>query len=187
MTIMTVAEYQAMAADSTTATGTISSALNRYTAIIERYCNRTWGRTCYTETFYDVQVDPIVLDHSDVQQITLITAGTVEYDPEDLNIKYAQGFIWHGGLWFDADVSIQYTAGSDAPADVQHVLATLVQGFLAGTSGGVNAVYPVAQETVYGVASTKYSTAGYLPESGGHAELGPMTTLLDYYVEPVLA
>ena len=130
---------------------------------------------------------PGPLGHSDVQQITLITAGTVEYDPDDLDIRYSEGFVWHRGLWFDSDVSIQYTAGSDAPADVQHVLATLVQGFLAGTSGGVNAVYPIAQETVYGVASTKYSMAGYSPEAGGHAELGPMTSLLDYYVEPVLA
>lgn len=187
MSIMTVAEYQSMSGDSTTATGTVQDALNRYTAIIERYCNRTWDQNCYTETYYGVQGDPLVLRHPDVKLISSISSGSTDYDIDEFDVELGNGFIHHDGSLTGLDVTVQYTAGSTAPDDVRHVLAVLAAGFLDGTTGGARAILPVVQETVYGVAATKYGVSGLMPEVGGHAELGPMTSLLDPYVEPVFA
>jgi hypothetical protein len=187
MSILTLAEYRTLSGDSTTADATVQSALDRYTAIIERYCNRTWGATCYYETYYSVMGDPLVLAHDNVQQITEILVNSTEYDPESFDIVMSRGFIHHEGIMTGTDVEVRYTAGSTAPDDVQHVLATLVQGFLAGTTGGTAALNPIAQETVYGVASTKYALSGWDVESGGHPELGAYTVLLDPYVDMAFA
>lgn len=181
--ILTAEQYQTLSGDTTTAEATIQQALYRYTAIIEGYCNRTFGAVEQTETYYDVQRDPLVLNRDHVVEISAITVGTESADVDDFTTHKGNGFIYHDGAWFGQNVTITYAAGLPAPYDVKHVLAALVQSFLAGDSGGVNQVRPVSKETVYGVASTQYA----LPLEGEHPELGSFTALLDRYCEPVLA
>jgi hypothetical protein len=186
MSILTVDQYQTLTGDSTTAEATIQNALYRYTAIIESYCNRVFGATAQTEKYYNVQRDPLILNRSNVSEVTAITVGTETADVSDFAIHYDLGFIYHAGAWFDQDVEVAYTAGDDAPYDVKHVLAALVQSYLSGVSGGENEVRPILQETVYGVSSTKYG-ASMTEVEGAHAELGAFTTILDRHIEPILA
>ena len=187
MSILTVAQYQEMTGDTTTFESDIQQALYIYTAVIEAYCNRTFGPTAYSEVYRSVQTDPLILNHSQVKEITSLTAGTISETVADLDVHFNNGFIWHAGAWIDSDVTIVYIAGDEAPYDVKHVLATLATGYLAGTTGGANALQTVVKETVYGVSSVQYDNSQTSAEAGGNAELGAFTTLLDRYVEPVLA
>lgn len=187
MTILTVDQYRTLSSDSTTSDDAIQQALYRYTAIIEAYCNRTFGPTAYNEVYYNVQSDPLILNHAQVQELVSVTAGVTEEDVSELEAHLGNGFIFHEGAWNEADVEVEYIAGEEAPYDVKHVLEVLVTGYLAGTTGGVSALLPIAKETVYGVSSTNYDLSSRFSETGGNAELGPFTTLLDRYVEPVLA
>lgn len=187
MSILTVDQYRTLSGDETTADADIQNALYRYTAIIEAYCNRTFGPTAYNETYYDVQTDPLVLNNSQVQEFVAVTAGSISEDVAELVAHRNNGFIWHAGAWNDTDVTVEYVAGEEAPYDVKHVLAVLVEGFLSGASGGTNALQTVVKETVYGVSSVQYDNSATSAEAGGNAELGALSTILDRYVEPVLA
>ena len=185
MAILTVDQYRTLSGDDATSDADIQQALYRYTAIIEAYCNRTFGPTSYSERYLSVHQDPLILNNSQVKEIVSLTVGSESADLDALTIHKNNGLIWHFGAWSDAQVDIEYVAGDEAPYDVKHVLATLVTGFLAGTTGGANALQTVIKETVYGVSSTQYDNAAMSAE--GNAEIGAFTTLLDRYVEPALA
>lgn len=187
MSILTVEQYRTLSGDDTTAEADIQQALYRYTAIMEAYCNRTFGPTAYSERYLSVHQDPLILNNAQVKEIVSLTAGSESADPDALTIHKNNGLIWHFGAWSEADVAIEYVAGDEAPYDVKHVLATLVSGYLAGTTGGANALQTVVKETVYGVSSTQYENMQLSAGAGSNAELGAFTTLLDRYVEPVLA
>ena len=183
MSILTPSEYREMTVDYSSAEPDVSNALDVYSAIIEKYCHRTFGVASHTDTVFVVQFDPLILRHAPISSVTSITVNDVEEsDPDAFDRVDERGFIFHGGSWIGAKVEVVYSAGRAAPSDVKHVCATLAKGYLDGVSGGANALNPVVSETVYGVSAVKYANSGFDAEIGGHAELGPFTTLLDPYV-----
>jgi hypothetical protein len=183
MAILTEMEYHDRTGGQDMSAPGVQTALDVYTAIIEKYCHRTFGASSYTDTLFDVQFEPVVLKHAPINSITSITVNDVEEsDPDAFNRDDEKGFVFHNGAWIGAKVEVVYNAGYAAPEDVKHVLQTLVSGYLSGVTGGLNAVNQVASETVYGVSSVKYNTGTFDVTTGGHAELGPFTTLLDPHV-----
>jgi len=183
MSILTTAEYRARADDYDVADDALTFALETYTAVIEKYCHRSFGPAAYTDRVFDLQFDPLILRHAPVNSIASVTVNDVEESDPDAFDRYDdRGFIYHGGAWIGADVEVVYSAGEAAPADVKHVLATLVEGYLNNVTGGGSALRQVASETVFGVSSVKYANDGFDPGMNGHAELGPFTTLLDPHV-----
>ena len=80
-----------------------------------------------------------------------------------------------------------YSAGySNAPYEIKVVLATLVEGYLEGVTGGLAEVQGVKKETVFGVASLDYGDPGAMASAYGtpYAELGPYVSVLEKYREP---
>lgn len=172
-----------MTGDVSSADSDVAIAVNIYTAIIEKYCHKVFGEASYTDAVFNVLFDPLILQQAPINSITSITVNDVEEsDPDAFARVDSRSFIFHGGAWIGAKVEVVYSAGETAPDDVKHVCATLVKGYLEGTSGGSSALSPVVSETVYGVSSVKYANSGFDAEVGGHAELGPFTTLLDPHV-----
>jgi len=183
MAILTETEYRNRTGDLDTASSVVESALAVYTAVIEKYCHRSFGSAEHTDVVYDVQFNPLILRHAPIVSVSSVTVNDVEEgDPDAFDRDNDKAFIYHDGAWVGADVEVTYTAGYAAPEDVKHVLQTLVSGYLAGVSGGTSALNRVVSETVFGVASTKYAGSGFDSDVGGHAELGPFTTLLDPHV-----
>jgi hypothetical protein len=184
--ILTESQYRYLVDDNASYEGAITNALASYTSIIEDYCNQVFTADDYTDTYYRVDVDPLILKRPNVNSLTTITVGTETADVTSFTTNLESGYIYHDGAWFGSDVEIAYNAGIDPPAVVKHVLATLVKGYLDGFSGGLNDLRPIVSESVYGVASYKYG-GGYQGTNSGHAELQGFTTLLDKYVVPKLA
>lgn len=183
MAILSNSEYRQRTDDYTTSDGSLNNALSVYTAVIEKYCMRSFGAAEYTDMVFDVQFEPLILKHAPINSITSITVNDVpESDADAFDRDDDKAFIYHDGAWVGSDVSVVYTAGRAAPEDVKHVLQVLVNSYLEGTTGGSNVLQQVVSETVFGVASTKYAMNGFDVEAGGHAELGPFTSLLDPYV-----
>ena len=186
MSILTLAEYRALTGDLSVADSTLQSALDGYSAIIESYCNKTWGAFSVTQTFTRPSNTPLFLVRDNISAVTAISINGEDLSVDDFTIDLANGLLHVDNTYLGAStVVVTLSVDRDAPDDVKHVQLALVKGYLAGTSGGESALRPVSKETVFGVSSTNYAIAALNGET--HPELGGFTVLLDRYCDPVLA
>ena len=178
-----------MTGDSSQDDPTTQSALDVYAAIIESYCNKKWGENTLSQTFVRPSNTPLVLRRDNLRAVSSITIDGEFLDVEDFSIDLKNGLLHVDNTYLGQSVvEVTFIVNEDfrvAPADVKHVQATLVKGFLAGTMGGEAALRPISKETVFGVSSTNYAVAALNGET--HPELGGFTVLLDRYCDPVLA
>jgi hypothetical protein len=165
----------------------IRLALSRYTSLIEGFTGRSFALVEGCETHHRVGTGPIQLNRYPVTRVVSIN-GSPDLSP--YTIHRAAGIIYHDGLLAGKDVEVVYQGGyADVPYDLKIVLSTLVQAYLAGTHGGVEALEVGRKEVVFGVSSIDAGNSAQQLEPYGdlYAELGPYVSVLGRYREPSLA
>jgi hypothetical protein len=168
----------------------ISLAFARFTGLIEGYTGRSFALMARCETHYCEGSGPLQLSVFPISEVTGLTVDGLDVDPGAYPVHKANGSILHGGALWKQKVAVSYTAGyQDAPAEIRTALATLVESYLSGATGGVNELQAARKETVMGVSSIDYGTPGTAFAGFGdpYAELGPYTSVLAKYREPGMA
>lgn len=194
MSILTVAQYRTMSQTpgSPPTDEDIQLALDRYTAFIEGYTGRSFTFSSRCETHYPGPNSQVQLNVYPMTELLSLSVDGIDNDVADYTLHRAAGLVYptSSAGFAGRKVVVAYTAGyQDAPYEIKSVLCTLVTGYLAGTSGGVNELSPVKKEAVMGVASVEYGTSGqdYTLFGTPYAELGTYISVLERYREPGMA
>lgn len=193
MPILTVAQYRTISQTPGTPPSDedIQLALDRYTALIEGYTGRSFTFSSRCETHYPGPNSQIQLNVYPVTELLSLSVDDIDTDIASSTLHRAAGLIHPATSsgFSGRKVVVAYTAGyQDAPYEIKIALATLVEGYLAGTSGGVNELAPMKKEAVMGVASVEYGNSGqdYSMFGTPYAELGSYVSVLERYREPGL-
>jgi hypothetical protein len=187
MAIITAAEYRTyagLADDDAPTNAVITAAITRYQSLVEGYCDRELEEADYTDTVYDFDQRELLLRNWPVIEVASVTVDGEAAAVADLQVKLDEGVIRNSEAEITGDlVVVEYTAGyEEMPPEIKAVMLTLVDGFLRGESGGVNALRTVRRETVYGVSSIDYEGVRNDQLFGApYAELGPYVSVLAKY------
>ena len=193
MSILTVAQYRTMTQTPATTPATpptdtdIQLALNRYTGLIVGYTGRSFSMLVRQELHDPAGPGPLQLNVYPISELHEVRVDGEIAAVDAYPVHKAAGLIQHGGAYYGKTVMVTYAAGLDpAPYEIQTTLATLVEGYLAGASGGVSTLTGARKEVVMGVASIEYGTTSQMYADYGtpYAELGPYVSVLEKYREP---
>lgn len=171
--ILTLEQYRTLTGDTDSSGAVVQRLLDKYTSAIETYCHRRFGLFAGSETHFDVNRDPLILNNRPVSEVSAVVAGNADTAPT--NIHYALGWLYHNNAWAGKTVTVTYVAGLVAPIGVREILVSLVSEALAGVGDSSR---PVVKETVFGVDSVTYGEG-----VNAHPILGAYASALDPWVE----
>jgi hypothetical protein len=187
MALVTATEYRTyagLASGDAPTDAVITAAISRYQALIEGYCDRAFEEADYVDYHYDFAARELILRNYPVIEIASVTVDGESASVSGLQVKLDDGVIRNSEAEITGDlVTVEYTAGYEViPPEVKQITLTLVDGFIRGESGGVNALRTIRRETVYGVASYDYEGVRNDALYGSpYAELGPYVSVLAKY------